>query len=104
MNSNAFWPPIYEVRKNVEEQEDMDVYAYALRGFIYADDAPLVEDVLTSLAHWYGMSVSYTDRKNTSRRIHFYMRGSDSPERAAELLSSMGAFNVSVKGNSFVVN
>lgn len=87
----------------LKQQEDMDVYAYALRGFIYADDAPL-EDVLTSLAHWYGMSVSYTDRKNTSRRIHFYMRGSDSPERAAELLSSMGAFNVSVKGNSFVVN
>lgn len=50
------------------------------------------------------MSVSYTDRKNAERRIHFYMRGSDSPERAAELLSSMGAFNVSVKGNSFVVN
>lgn len=103
MNSNAFWTPIYEVRKNVEEQEDMDVYAYALRGYIYADDA-LLEDVLTSLAHWYGMSVSYTDRKNAARRIHFYMRDSDSPERAAELLSSMGAFNVSVKGNSFVVN
>lgn len=87
----------------LKRQEDMDVYAYALRGFIYADDAPL-EDVLNSLAHWYGMSVSYTDRKNAGRRIHFYMRGSDSPERAAELLSSMGAFNVSVKGNSFVVN
>ena len=87
----------------LKRQEDMDVYAYALRGFIYADDAPL-EDVLNSLAHWYGMSVSYTDRKNATRRIHFYMRGSDSPERAAELLSSMGAFNVSVKGDYFVVN
>lgn len=87
----------------LKRQEDMDVYAYALRGFIYADDAPF-ENVLNSLAHWYGMSVSYTDRKNAERRIHFYMRGSDSPERAAELLSSMGAFNVSVKGNSFVVN
>jgi len=87
----------------LKRQEDMDVYAYALRGFIYADDAPF-ENVLNSLAHWYGMSVSYTDRKNAGRRIHFYMRGSDSPERAAELLSSMGAFNVSVKGNSFVVN
>lgn len=86
-----------------KQQEDMDVYAYALRGFIYADDAPL-ENVLTSLAHWYGMSVSYTDRKNASRRIHFYMRGSDSPERAAELLNSLGAFNVSVKGDYFVVN
>lgn len=87
----------------LKQQEDMDVYAYALRGFIYADDAPL-ENVLTSLAHWYGMSVSYNDRKNAGRRIHFYMRGSDSPERAAELLSSMGAFNISVKGNNFVVN
>lgn len=87
----------------LKRQEDMDVYAYALRGFIYADDAPF-ENVLNSLAHWYGMSVSYTDRKNAERRIHFYMRGSDSPERAAELLSSMGAFNVSVKGDSFVVN
>ncbi len=87
----------------LKREEDMDVYAYALRGFIYADDAPL-EDVLTSLAHWYGMSVSYNDRKNAGRRIHFYMRGSDSPERAAELLNSMGAFDVSVKGNSFVVN
>lgn len=87
----------------LKREEDMDVYAYALRGFIYADDAPL-ENVLTSLAHWYGMSVSYTNRKNASRRIHFYMRGSDSPERAAELLNSMGAFDVSVKGNSFVVN
>lgn len=27
MNSNAFWTPIYEVRKNVEEQE-ADCYAY----------------------------------------------------------------------------
>ncbi len=87
----------------LKREEDMDVYAYALRGFIYADDAPL-ENVLTSLAHWYGMSVSYNDRKNAGRRIHFYMRGSDSPERSAELLNSMGAFNVSVKGNSFVVN
>lgn len=87
----------------LKREEDMDVYAYALRGFIYADDAPL-ENVLTSLAHWYGMSVSYNDRKNAGRRIHFYMRGSDSPERAAELLNSMGAFDVSVKGNSFVVN
>lgn len=87
----------------LKQQEDMDVYAYALRGYIYADDA-LLEDVLTSLAHWYGMSVSYTDRRNAARRIHFYMRGSDSPERAAELLNSLGAFNVSVKGNSFVVN
>ena len=87
----------------LKQHEDMDVYAYALRGFIYADDAPL-ENVLTSLAHWYGMSVSYTDRKNANRRIHFYMRGSDSPARAAELLNSLGAFNVSVKGDSFVVN
>ena len=87
----------------LKRQEDMDVYAYALRGFIYADDAPF-ENVLNSLAHWYGMSVSYTDRKNAERRIHFYMRVSDSPERAAEFLSSMGAFNASVKGNSFVVN
>lgn len=87
----------------LKQLEDMDVYAYALRGLLYADDTPL-EDVLNSLAHWYGMSVSYTDRKNAGRRIHFYMRGSDSPERAAELLNSMGAFDVSVKGNSFVVN
>ena len=87
----------------LKRQEDMDVYAYALRGFIYADDAPF-ENVLNSLAHWYGMSVSYTDRKNANRRIHFYMRGSDSPARAAELLNSLGAFNVSVKGDSFVVN
>lgn len=87
----------------LKQLEDMDVYAYALRGLLYADDTPL-EDVLNSLAHWYGMSVSYNDRKNAGRRIHFYMRGSDSPERAAELLNSMEAFDVSVKGNSFVVN
>ena len=87
----------------LKQHEDMDVYAYALRGYLYADDAPL-ETVMTTLAHWYGMNVNFIDRKNAYRRIHFYMRGSDSPERAAELLNSLGAFNVSVKGDYFVVN
>lgn len=32
------------------------------------------------------------------------MRGSDAPEKAAELFNSMGAFNVTIKGDYFVVN
>lgn len=87
----------------LKQQEDMDVYTYALRGYLYADDAPL-ESVMTTLAHWYGMNVNFIDRKNANRRIHFFMRGSDAPEKAAELLNSMGAFNVTIKGDYFVVN
>ena len=32
------------------------------------------------------------------------MRGSDAPEKAAELLNDMGAFNVTIKVDDFVVN
>lgn len=32
------------------------------------------------------------------------MRDSDTPEKAAELLNSMGAFNVTIKSDDFVVN
>lgn len=86
-----------------KQQEDMETYAYALRGYIYADDMPL-ESVMTTLAHWYGMKVSFIDRKYANQRIHFYMSSSELPDKAAELLNTMGSFNVTIKGDCFVVN
>lgn len=85
-----------------KRQEDMDVYAYALRGLLYADDEPLGE-VLHILAHWYGMTVSGSDCEGMERRIHFFMRGSDSPQHAASLLTGMGICTVTVDGDRFVV-
>lgn len=86
----------------VKANEDMDPYTYALRGFLYADDMPL-ENVMQVLGHWFGMQVVYNDRQQATHRVHFFMRGDDSPQKAAELLSGMGIGNVTVENNRFVV-
>lgn len=83
-------------------QEDMDVYTYALRGMLYADNAPMAE-VLQMLARWYGMTVSASGHEGMESRIHFFMRGSDSPQHAASLLTGMGVCTVTVDGDRFVV-
>lgn len=86
----------------VKAVENMDVYAYALRGILYGDDEPL-QDVLQRLARWYGMTVDCDNQKGLERRIHFFMRGSDSPQQAASLLTGMGVCTVKVVGDRFVV-
>lgn len=86
----------------VKANENMDPYTYALRGFLYADDMPL-ENVMQVLGHWFGMQVVYNDRQQATHRIHFFMRGDDTPQKAAELLSGMGIGNVIVENNRFVV-
>lgn len=86
----------------VKAPEDMDTYTYALRGFLYADDMPL-ENVMQILCHWFGMQVVFNDRQKATRRIHFFMRGDDTPQKAAELLSGMGIGNITVGNDKFVI-
>lgn len=86
----------------VKKAENMDNYAYALKGYLYADDEPL-ESVMRRLGHWYGMKVVFADRKDLHRGIHIVCKGDESPARVAELLSGMGTFTVSVEGDTFFV-
>lgn len=86
----------------VKRAEDMDSYSYALKGFLYADNMPLGE-VAVRLAHWYGMGLEIGNRQSAEQRIHFFMRGNDTPGHAAELLSGMGDFSVTVKDGKFVI-
>lgn len=86
----------------VKAPEGMDTYTYALRGFLYADNMPL-ENVMQILCHWFGMQVVYNDRQKANRRIHFFMRGDDTPQKAAELLSGMGVGNITVENDKFVI-
>ena len=86
----------------VKAPENMDAYTYALRGFLYADDMPL-DNVMQMLCHWFGMQVAYNDHQKASRRIHFFMRGDDTPQKAAELLSGMGIGDITVENDKFVI-
>ncbi len=86
----------------VRAVENMDVYTYALRGILYADNEPL-QDVLQRLARWYGMTVDCDNQEGMERRIHFFMRGSDSPQQAASLLTGMGVCTVKAVDDRFVV-
>lgn len=86
----------------VRAAENMDVYTYALRGMLYADNEPL-RDVLQRLARWYGMTVAGEGCDGMERRIHFFMRGADPPRQAASLLTGMGVCTVRVVGDRFVV-
>lgn len=86
----------------VKKAENMDNYAYALKGYLYADDEPL-ENVMRRLGHWYGMKVVFADRRSLHRGIHIVCKGDEPPARVAELLSGMGAFTVSVEGDTFYV-
>lgn len=61
-----------------------------------------LDNVIQILCRWFGMQVFYNERQKASRYIHFPMRGDDTPQKAAELLSGMGIGNSAVENNKFV--
>lgn len=62
-----------------------------------------LDNVIQILCRWFGMQVFYNDRQKANRRIHFFMRGDDTPQKEAELLSGMGIGNIAVENNKFVI-
>lgn len=82
--------------------EEMDGYEYWRNGYIYFDDARLL-DVALAIGRWYNVNVEFTDKTLQDFKLRFFCRRDESLLRAINLLNSFGSFSASLEGETLKI-
>lgn len=82
--------------------EDMDGYEYWRNGYLYFDDARLL-DVALAIGRWYNVNVEFTDKTLQDFKLRFFCRRDESLRRAIDLLNSFGSFSASLEGETLKI-
>ena len=85
------------------KEENMEPYINWRNGYIYFDEAPLV-DVVVELGRWYGLNVVIEGRELIERHVRFFCPRSESAERAIELLNSFHEFSAHIEDGTLVIS
>lgn len=86
----------------VVKEENMDSYVYWLKGYIFFDDAPLLE-VAQALGRWYNVNVRFMNDSTKDRHIRYYCLRNESIHHAISLLNGLKDFQVELKDNTLYI-
>ncbi|MGM9733930.1 MAG: FecR family protein, partial [Prevotella sp.] len=82
--------------------EDMVGYEYWRNGFIYFDDARLM-DVALAIGRWYNVNVEFTDKALQDLKLRYFCRRDESLRRAVDLLNGFESFSASLEGETLKI-
>ena len=82
--------------------EDMEPYVYWRNGFVYFENATLME-VAQSVGRWFNVSVALANEQTGNIRLHFLYKRSDSLRCVVSILNSFGKFQAEVKDHTLVI-
>ena len=83
-------------------EENMEPYLNWRKGYIYFDEAPLV-DVVTELGRWYNVDVIIEQKELMQRHVRFFFPRNEPIERAIELLNTFHEFQAVMSDGKLVV-
>ena len=83
-------------------EENMDPYLNWRKGYIYFDEAPLVE-VVTELGRWYNIDVIIENRELMERHVRFFFPRNEPIDRAIELLNTFHEFHAVIQDGRLVI-
>ena len=86
----------------VVKEENMDSYVYWLKGYIFFDDAPLLE-VAQALGRWYNVNVRFMNDSTKDKHIRYYCLRNESIHHAISLLNGLKDFQVELKDNTLYI-
>ncbi|MGN0280743.1 MAG: FecR family protein [Prevotella sp.] len=82
--------------------EDMVGYEYWRNGYIYFDDASLM-DVALAIGRWYNVNVDFTDKTLQDLKLRYFCRRDESLRRAIDLLNGFESFSASLEGETLKI-
>lgn len=86
----------------VVKEENMDSYIYWLKGYLFFDDAPMLE-VAQALGRWYNVNVVFMNETIKNKHIRYYCLRNESIHQAISLLNGLKEFQVELKDNTLYI-
>ena len=80
----------------------MESYIYWLKGYLFFDDAPMLE-VAQALGRWYNVNVVFMNETIKNKHIRYYCLRNESIHQAISLLNGLKEFQVELKDNTLYI-
>ena len=81
--------------------EDMDVYTFWRDGYVYFDDAPLLE-VAEAVGRWFNVNVFIDDEHLSAVQLHFLYKRGDTLAHVLSMLNNYGLFRAERQNGGIV--